>query len=154
MAEFTPIETQEQLDTVVGERVRRERETIEKKYEGFLSPEAVSEKYGGHLSPEDVAKKYEGYLSPEEAAQKEAQLKEYEKNSAKIRIAHENGLSYEAAAFLAGEDEDALKKSAESLKSLVEKKPAPPLGDPEPENGNAKDTALKNTLRKAMKGVE
>ena len=154
MAEFTPITTQEQLDATIEEHVKRERENIERKYEGFLSPEEVSKKYGGHLSPEDVEKKYEGYIAPEEAAKKDAQIKNYENKSKKMRIAHEMGLSYEAAAFITGDSEDAIRKSAESLKNLVGKKPAPPLADSEPPTGDAKDAALRNTLRKAMKGVE
>ena len=39
MGDFTPIETQEQLDAVIGERIKRERETSAKKYEGYLSPD-------------------------------------------------------------------------------------------------------------------
>ena len=44
MGDFTPIETQEQLDAVIGERIKRERETSAKKYEGYLSPDDFKSK--------------------------------------------------------------------------------------------------------------
>ena len=104
MSDFKVIETQEQLDAIIGERLKRERETIRKEYEGFLSPEDATKKYAGYLSPEDEKKKYSGYLSPEEVAKKDAQIKQYETDSVKTRIAHEAGLSYEAIGFLKGDD--------------------------------------------------
>ena len=39
MGDFQKIETQEQLDAVIGERIKREKETIGKKYEGYISPD-------------------------------------------------------------------------------------------------------------------
>ena len=41
MSEFKIIETQEQLDAILGERLRRERETAAKKYEGWSSPDDI-----------------------------------------------------------------------------------------------------------------
>lgn len=151
MSDFKVIETQEQLDAIVGDRLKKERETIKKEYEGFLSPEAVAKKYAGYLSPDDEKAKYKGYLSPEEVAKKDAQIKGYETNSVKMRIAHEMGLSYEAVGFLKGEDEEAIKKSAESLKSLVGSSNMAPLASTEPSVVGAEDAALKNTL-KSLKG--
>lgn len=146
MGEFTVIETQEQLDKVIGERIKRERETVEKKYEGYLSQEEAAKKYEGYLSPEDVKKQYEGYLSPEEAAKKDAQIKGYETASVKTRIAHETGIPYELAARLSGEDEDSIRKDAETLSKLMgQKRIIPPLADPE--GGiKDKDAGLKKML--------
>ena len=45
MSEFKAIETQEEFDKVIGERLKREQETVRKEYEGFLSPEDVQKKY-------------------------------------------------------------------------------------------------------------
>ena len=55
MGDFTPIETQEQFDSMIGERLKREGEKIRKEYEGFLSPDEVTKKYEGYLSPDEVA---------------------------------------------------------------------------------------------------
>ena len=43
MSEFKPIETQEQFDAAVSDRIKRERETLSRKYENYLSPEQVQQ---------------------------------------------------------------------------------------------------------------
>lgn len=151
MGDFKPIETQEQLDAVIGDRLKREGETIRKEYEEFLSPEDVAKKYAGYLSPEDEKAKYKGYLSPEEVAKKDALIKGYETDSAKTRIAHEAGLSYDAVGFLKGDNEEEIRKSAESLKSLVGSTNVAPLASTESAVGDAKDVAYRNML-KGLKG--
>ena len=151
MSDFKVIETQEQLEEVLKERLKRERETTEKKYESYLSPEDVEKKYKDHLSPDAVKEKYKDYLTPEEAAKLNAKLKGYETDSVKTRIAHEMGLSYDAVGFLSGEDEESIKKSAEKLKGLVGATNIAPLASTEQALENEKDTALKNTL-KGLKG--
>lgn len=151
MADFKVIETQEQLDAIISDRLERERKTIKKEFEGFLSPEDAAKKYEGYLSPDDEKAKYKDYLSPEEAAKKDEKIKGYEADSVKTRIAHELGLSYDAIGFLKGEDEDAIRKSAESLKSLVGTTVTAPLASTEPSVSGAEDAALKNTL-KSLKG--
>ncbi len=151
MSEFKAIETQEQFDAVIGERIKRERETVRKEYAGYLSPEDAAKKYAGYLSPEDVEKKYKDHLSPEKVAELNAKIKGYETDSVKTRIAHENGLSYEAIGFLRGEDEESIRKSAESLKGLIGATNVAPLASTEQTLANATDAALKNTL-KGLKG--
>ena len=146
MGEFTPITTQEDFDTAIGERLKRERETTEKKYEGFLSPETVEEKYKGYLSPDDVKEKYKDYLSPEEAAKKDAQIKRYESSSVKMRIAHETGIPYELAERLSGDDEEAIRKDAESISKLIGKRKAAPLASTEPDVKDSQNAAIKNML--------
>ncbi|MEG1873329.1 MAG: hypothetical protein RR194_04715, partial [Ruthenibacterium sp.] len=66
MAEFTPITTQEQFDAAIGERIKRERETIAKKYEGFDDMKGKIADYEnkiGLLNQSMIAeaKKHEGY---------------------------------------------------------------------------------------------
>lgn len=150
MSDFKVIETQEQLEEVLKERLKRERETAKKEFEGYLSPEDVAKKYTGYLSPEEVENKYKGYLSPEDAAKKDAKIKGYETDSVKTRIANEIGLSYNAVGFLRGEDEESIRKSAEALKGLVGAGITAPLANLE-QNSSATDTALRNTL-KGLKG--
>lgn len=151
MGDFKAIETQEQLDEVLKERLKRERDTVKKEYEGFLSPEQAAEKYKGYLSPEDVEAKYKNHLSPEEAAKMQARIKGYETDSVKMRIAHETGLSYEAIEFLRGEDEESIRKSAESLKGLMGTPEPAPLASTETHVPSSTEAALRNTL-KGLKG--
>ena len=155
--EFTPITTQEELDRVIGERLKRERETVRKEYKDYLSPEQEMEKYKGYLSPEAEKKKYERYLSPEEAAKKDALIKKYETDSVKTRIARETGIPPELAERLSGEDEAAIKKDAESLAKLLnvgEKgRKVPPLKNTEPDGVSAEDAAYRAMLSD-LKGEE
>ena len=146
MGEFKAIETQDQFDAAIGDRLKRERETVRKEFDGYLSPEDVAKKYAGYLSPDDVAKKYKGYLSPEEAAKKDAQIKGYESASVKTRIANEMGLPYEHAARLSGETEDDIRKDAEGLSKLIGKQNTAPLASTE--RGVAE-----NDTRAALKGM-
>lgn len=151
MSDFKVIETQEQLEDVLRDRLKRERDTVKKEYEGYLSPQDVEEKYKGYLSPDDVEKKYKDHLSPERAAELNAKIKGYENDSVKTRIAHENGLSYEAISFLKGEDEESIKKSAESLRALIGSGGSAPLASTEGQLENAENVAIKNVL-KGLKG--
>ena len=158
MGDFTPIETQEQLDAVIGERIKRERETSAKKYEGYLSPDdfksktADYEKQIGDLTnalkeANDKAANHE-----KEIADRDTKIKAYETASVKSRVAHEIGLSYDAIDFLKGDDEDSIRKSAESLKSLVgSNKQTAPLANPEGSSGPDEDAVLRKTLR-SLKG--
>jgi hypothetical protein len=151
MSDFTVIETQEQLDAVIGDRLNRERETAEKKYKDYLSPEDVAKKYEGYLSPEDVEKKYKDYLSPEDAAKKDAQIKGYETDSAKTRIALELGIPYEMAGRLKGDDEKSIREDAKIMAKLIANPKVPPLKSTETV-GNSKTAAAYKTLLGNLKG--
>lgn len=151
MGEFKEIKTQEQLEEVLKERLKRERDTVEKKYEGYMSPTDVAEKYKDYLSADDVAAKYKDHLSPEDAGKLRTKLKGYETDSVKARIAHEIGLSYDAVQFLRGDDEESIKKSAEILKNLVGNTVEAPLANVEQPVGGNSDAAIRNTL-KGLKG--
>ena len=153
MAEFTPITTQEDFDKAIGERLKRERETVKKEYAGYLSPEDEKKKYEGYLAPAAEKEKYKGYLTPEEAAEKEKAIKGYEANSVKMRIAHEVGIPYELADRLTGENEEALRKDAEGLIKIMgsQAHKVPPLKSTEPPAADTKTAAFKSMLDN-MKG--
>ena len=152
MSDFKAIETQEQLDEVLKDRLKRERDTVLKDFEGYLSPTEIAEKYKDYLSPEDAAAKYKDYLPPEDVAKLQSKIKGYETDSAKTRIALELGLDYKAVGFLQGDDEESIRKSAESLKSLVGANNVAPLASNEAANENKGDAALLQTLRNLDKG--
>lgn len=155
MADFTPITTQEQLDSIIGERLKREKESTSKKYEGWLSPDDVSkiksdyEKQIASMTADadNAAKKYADY--DKQIADRDAKIKNYETASVKARIAHETGLSYDAIQFLQGADEESIKASAESLKTLMgSAKPAPaPLANTEKQGDGADYKSLLHNLR-------
>ena len=139
MSEFKAIETQEEFDKAIGERLKREQETVRKEYEGFLSPEDVQKKYEGFLSPEDVQEKYKGYLSPEQVIEKDATIKKYETKSRKVQIAMSEGIS--------GDTEEDMRKDAKTLAGFLKKGNPYPEYNPEPDgNKKTKEAAMKKML--------
>ncbi len=153
--EFQAITTQEELDRVIGDRLKRERETASKKYADYdelKSKVAAYEKQLGELNSsfDETNKKTEEYEKT--INELTGKNKTYELASLKARIAHEKGIPYELAGRLTGEDEESLKADAESLSKLIAvtgKQPAPPLKDTEPSKG--KDDPYKALLN-GLKG--
>ena len=150
MADFTPINTQEEFEEAIKDRLAREA----KKYEGYTSPDDLEKIKEGHKSEIDkLNEQMKTQLKEKEdsIAEKDKKIQGYETNSAKMRIAREAGLSYEAVDYIQGSDEEAMKKSAQTLKALIGSgKPAPPLGEFEKET-NEDDAAYKKMLHE-LKG--
>ena len=151
MSEFKTIETQEQLDAVIKDRIERAEKKTEEKFAGYLSPEDVEakmkelnkkiEEMGNSLSgANDKAK-----ADAEMIASLEAKAKAYETASVKSRIAHEVGIPYELANKLSGETEEDIRKDAETLKPFVTKTSTPPLRNPE-----SKDVGSGDKTRDSM----
>lgn len=137
MGEFKTITTQEEFDAAIGERLKREKETMAKKYEGYISPEDFAEKEKAFsASIEELNGKLAKLTQDAEGhenivSELNAKIKGYESDSVKTRIAHEVGLPYEMANRLSGDDEDAIRADAEALSKLmgVVKHEAPPLAN-------------------------
>lgn len=145
MAEFVPITTKEQFEEAVKERVSLAVEECSKKYEGFSSPDDV----------EKLKSEYDDKIKnrDSEIAERDAKIRKYETGSLKTRIAHEMGLDYDAAGFIQGEDEEAIRKSAEALKALMgSSHKAPPLGTTEPSGGSAGNND--DAYRKILENME
>lgn len=144
---FKPIETQEELDAIIKKRIDRERETTQKRFEGYVSPEdhqkAITE---ANKAFDDYKKAHEG--DEQTIADLTAKNKAYETASLKSQIAHEVGLSYEWVGRIKGEDEKSIREDAEALKKLVGNgAPVLPTKNPESgENVDAKNVAYKSVL--------
>ena len=129
--------TQEEVNKLVGQARLEGKEAVRKEFEGWISPDELAKQTAGLNEQVTGLNDQIKTLSDEKTdlqtklTEKDGQIAKYEIDSVKTRIARECGLSYEAIGFLQGEDEEAIKKSAESLKSLVGTKSAPPLGNPE-----------------------
>ena len=157
MTDFKPIETQEQLDALIGERLKRERETMSKKYETYISPESYSAKETewknqvSDLSAQLTAANDKIANHDKELAERDKKIKAHESYSAKTRIANELGLSLDAANFLQGENEDEIRESAESLRALVGKVNVAPLASTEGGGINSSDAALMKMVQSLNK---
>lgn len=135
MTEFTTISTQEEFDAAIKERLKRERESMAKKYEGWLSPEdqkkRVSEYEKQIKALQDAAAESEKTLAEKDA--KIAEGAKYRTDLEKTRIALAAGLKIDYADRLRGENADEWKKDAEVLaKDFAGAHRTAPLGSPEP----------------------
>ena len=150
MGEFTPINTQEELDRVLASRLQRERDTITGKFQAQITER--DEKITGFESTiKDLNKQIETLNGQTgRVAELEAKVREYETASVKTRIAREAGLPAELADRLSGADEDAMRADAESLAKLLKSQQTPaPMYRPNGEGANdGKDAALKDLLKK------
>ncbi len=156
---FEAITTQEQLDGIIGERLKRERETVRKEftekysdYDSLKEENAEYEKQIGTLGQtiEDNSKKIKE--CNETISAQQAKLKGYETASVKMKIAHETGIPFELASKLSGDDEEAIRKDAEVMSKFMNKQKEPaPLASTEPPLADNKRIAMKNML-KGLKG--
>ena len=148
---FKPIETQEELDNIIKDRLKRERETTQKRFEGWISPEDHQKALDdANKAFDDFKKAHEG----DEQTIKDLTAKNqaYETASLKSRIAHEVGLSYEWISRIGGTDEKSIREDAESLKKLVGNG-AQPIPTKNPEAGESYD-AGKAALRSVLNGIK
>lgn len=135
MAEFTPINTQEELNAAIGPRLQRERETVAKEYTGKISE---YEKTITDLQKQVREAGEKQAASDKQLTELSARIKGYESDSVKTRIALEAGLPWGMAARLAGDTEEAIRKDAEALKGLMKSQtPVAPLAkETVPEDAN------------------
>lgn len=155
--EFTPINSQEELDNVIKDRLNRQSEKHSKEleevksryadYESLKSAKADYETKLNELTEQlsSATEKVKGYDSI--IAEKDAQIKTFEVNALKNRIISERGLSPKAIDFLKGETEEELIASADGLTELVSSKRVAPLaGVGGTDVPDARTQALKSML--------
>lgn len=148
---FKTIETQEELDNIIKERLERERA-----------------KYNGYMSAEDVQKLKDTYEATTKAdnekystLEKEKEdlmtkLKGYEVGTLKTKVALANGLPIGVTDYLKGETEEELTESAKALSSMftprgAEPKPKEEEGKPlAPQGTNAQGATMSEVEKRFM----
>lgn len=133
--EFKPINTQEELNAVIADRIKRAEEKAKEPFADYDDIKKQKEAYEQTIT--DLNAKIKNYESDNDkngTTLKELQDKvaKYEKQAVKIRVAHEVGLPFDLAERLNGDDEDAIKKDAENIVKYLAPKAEAPLGEPEP----------------------
>ena len=136
MSEFKIIETQEEFDARISERLKRAAETTAKKYEGWTSPEdleTVKSDYESKIKTlEDSVASAEQKLKDKDI--EIAESAKYRTDLEKTRIALQAGLKIEYADRLRGETEEEWKADAAELaKDFASSHVTAPLGTNEPE---------------------
>mgnify|MGYP003296209038 CR=1 FL=1 len=131
MSDFTAITSQEQLDAVIGDRLKRSEEKWKQRYEGYLSPDEFATKTSemekqlneANAGLEEANKKIATH--EKELADRDNKIKGFEISALKHKAAADAGLSLDAVDFLKGEDEETIKASADKFKALMGKNHSP-----------------------------
>lgn len=150
MSEFKTIETQEQFDAAIADRISRLKAQhseasaeLQKKLEALTMENASLQQ-----AIKDSTDKYANYDTT--LADLQAKVKNYETASVKSRIAHEVGIPYELISTLQGSTEEEIKAHAETLSKFISK-PAAPLATPERVQTDADET--RQALRSMLTGA-
>ena len=154
MSEFKTIETQEELDNIVKERIRREREKFAD-YDDLKKrvSELETENRALKSTVEDNKQTRAGLDA--QITELQGQVSNYETASLRTRIALQNGLPYDLADRLQGADEEALRADAERLAGFMRPAtPQAPLRDTEPAMGDDKTMQMKQMHRELLPNAQ
>lgn len=141
MADFKVIETQEDFDKAIKDRLDRKEKEVAEKYKEFMPPEKVSA-----MKAEYEKRLGEAQKTVQDAT---AKLSDHDKIVSELtqratdaegklmknRIAHEKGIPLELASRLIGNTEEELTKDAEAMSAFFAPTP-PPLRSNTPATSN------------------
>lgn len=135
--EFKPINTQEEFNQAISQRLEQARNAERQKFADYDSIKTQLEGLQQDVAAKDTT-----------IADLQGQLKTSRSDLVKTRIALEKGLPQELCSRLVGETEEELRADADKLAGLMtKKKTPPPMKEPEGEPpGSSKDAALRSLL--------
>lgn len=151
MSEFKTIETQEELDKIISDRLARQKETIEAKYADYDELKSKistleTENAAFQASIEETGESSKAW--EQEKADLTAKIAGYETAQLKQKVAIQAGLPIDLADRLTGNDEETLKADAERFSSFIKPKiPTPPLKSVEPNLKEDENKELKSMLK-------
>lgn len=154
--EFKAIETQEELNRIIGERIQRVKDQEKAKYADYDALKEKAEKYDAAVADyetqlKDLNEKVAGH--DQTVAELTAKAAKAETELLKTRIANESGIPYELAGRITGETEEDLRKDAEAFaKFVAPRQPAPPLSSREPSQQVSPESAQYQELLDGLLG--
>lgn len=142
MGDFKIIESQDELDKLIGERIARERS----KYADYEELKQKATEYN-----EQVAKLNESNKALEEKIlasntlidSLNKKVDKYEIDSVKTKVCLDMGLPYDLANRLNGSNEEEIRTDAEKIKGLFGNYRVAPIASAEPHLTNSKEDALR-----------
>lgn len=142
MSDFQIIETQEQLDKIIKDRIQRAEQKAAEKYADYDTLKTQNTEYAEQISQlqtqlQAQSEKIQAFETS--TADLTSKVQQYETASVKTKVALEMGLPYQMASRLNGDDEQAIRADAQAMVNLIggANQPAP--------LGSAGSTAGKNT---------
>jgi len=150
---FKVIETQEQFDAIIKDRLSRAESKVREEFKGWTSPDAMKELKEKHAEEIETLKqahtkeleKYAGY--DERFMEQEKKIHTLEVSNLKTRIVSEKNLPLSATEFLSGDTEEEISESADRLSKLSSA--SHPVGftrNTETTTGSPKEEAYKRML--------
>lgn len=149
---FKAIETQDELDRIITDRLSRQKEGFDKQLgelEQLKTANADLEKQVGTLQSTIEQSKAGQEDYTKQISDLTSKVAGYETANLRTRIALQNGLPYDLADRLVGDDEESIKADAERLSSFVTKQHSAPLKDVEPNIQKDENSAY----RKLVEGL-
>ena len=148
--EFQAITSQEQLDNVIGERLRRQKEQFEEKIKEYESLKEKNSKLQTELEQKNQfieENKKETSMRTEDYENLEKELSSLKLQQLKQKIAINNGIPLDLANRLSGDNEETLLEDAKTLSQFINSNPTPqPLKSVEDTNVNDEDMAYRQLL--------
>lgn len=146
---FKPIETQEELNDIIKERLARQKESFDKDLadlEQFKTRNSELETEVGTLQSTIEDNKNVTSQHNQTISELNKKIAGYETANLRTKIALKNGLPFDLADRLVGEDEDSLTADAERLAKFMKPKFTPPVKSTEPrQTGN--DDPMKEMIQ-------
>lgn len=133
MSDFTPIQTQEDFDKAIQKRLERKEKEVTEQFKDYISPDDFTAKQAEWekkiTEAQDAVKAAEDKLKEESTKMSDLTLRAEKAESSllKNKIAYDNKLPLELASRLVGNNEEELKKDAETLAGLIKPSHTPPL---------------------------
>ena len=160
MADFTPINTQEEFDEAIKARLAREKETVSKQYESQIKElntkyEALSsEKTAFETTVNENAETIKGL--EEKLKEAEGKVKTFELDQLKQKAALDAGVPIEFKNRLTGETEEEIKEDAKSLAELFKQHNNRNIPKFEPNEGVPanKEEARKGEFKKLVEKIQ
>ena len=148
--EFQAITSQEQLDNVIGERLRRQKEQFEEKIKEYEALKEENSKLQTELEQKNQfieENKKETSMKTEDYENLEKELNTLKLQQLKQKIAINNGIPLDLANRLSGDNEETLLEDAKTLSQFINSNPTPqPLKSVEDKNVNDEDMAYRQLL--------
>lgn len=150
MADFKPIETQEDFDAAIRQRMARYEREVAAQYEGWMSPDDVAKLKGEYeKSISDSAQKLADH--DKTVADLTARATKAEHTLLRQQVAASKGIPIELAGRLVGETKETLEKDADSLVAYLAPKSAPPMRSNEPQTVNSTNAAWQQMISSLTK---
>ena len=153
MSEFTPINTQEEFDAMIKDRLSRERAKFSD-YEDIKTQLAdVQSKIADYEKAIEKNQKAYDELSAA-SKEKDSKIEGYEADALKTTVAINKKLPLELRKYLQGTTEEELNASADELLKFGQNSSVPPLAQPDSNVDDYSSTGQVNTDRAMKKLAE